>query len=96
MPKQLVFKVVDHWPSQPYEAHWDGSNWHVMGGDHCVWMIGGDERDAQEEASVEGGPSVTPDDLIRAIAVTSHSDAAVKAVSRSQTAQMVARGGGHE
>ena len=96
MPKQLVFKVVDHWPTQPYEAYWDGGGWQVMGGNLCPCVIGGDLEDAQEEAVVEGGPSLTPDDLIRAIAVTAHSDAAVEAVSRSQAAQMIARGGDHE
>lgn len=81
MKKQLVFTVVDHYPTKPYEAWYDDSlgGWRVCAQDGCTWLLmGGDERDAEyasQEKSMDDGT------LIRALAVALHSDAAKAAIT---------------
>lgn len=83
MSKVLQFKVVEDFPTQPYEAYWTGTQWCVSDVTNVFWYLSveGRETDAVELKQQGTTTSNTSDDiLLKALAVALHKEAAVSLV----------------
>ena len=78
---QLEFRVVDHYPTEPFTAYWDGASWQVADGISNVWSMNGAERDAvpsvddimEEQAQLrksEPDKILSLDDALKLLAVS--------------------------
>lgn len=81
--KQLIFEVVDEYPTKPFQAYWNECSWEIMDCNELVWTIAGSKSDSVETPPTQqstGG--ISGSDIAKIVAAALHPEAASKMVEK--------------